>query len=351
MSDLPFQRIVLFGTGLIGGSLALALRRAVPALTVTGVDPAAGDEALARGVVDALIADGDEEALDAALAAADVVVLAAPVAQSATLLARAASTLRPDAVITDVGSVKHDIVAAACDLAGPRWRRFVPAHPIAGSEANGPAAARADLFAGKTTILCADAADADAAQQVAAIWRAVGARTLAMSAVQHDAVFSAVSHLPHVLAFAYLEQVLHRDDAAATLALAGSGFRDFTRIAASDPAVWRDICLANRQPLLRDIDGLLARLTSLRKAIASDDGAGLHRRFAAAANARRQWPAQAAAVPTVTSHGAPPEALSDALPAAPHETLPDTPHETLPGTPHETPPEAPSNAPSDTSKP
>lgn len=287
MPSFSIRRLAILGVGLIGGSLALALRRAGVVAHIVGagrsVDSVA--QAVALGVIDEAAASPADAVRDA-----DMVVLAAPVAQTPVLLAAIAPHVRDDAIVTDAGSTKSDAVDAARVAFGEHLARFVPGHPIAGGERSGAAAAQAHLYDGRRVVLCPlpENAEADVAR-VRAMWQAAGARVSCMSAEQHDMVFASVSHLPHLLAFALLAQILDSADSALKLDYAGAGFRDFTRIAASSPEMWRDICLANRAALLHELDGYSAALAALRTHLAKGDGAALERLFARASQGRRDW--------------------------------------------------------------
>nr|WP_197419630.1 3-phosphoshikimate 1-carboxyvinyltransferase [Burkholderia sp. TSV86] len=294
MSGFSFDKLVIFGVGLIGGSLALALReRAVGgAREVIGVGRGAAsiERALALRVIDRAAMLDDDAQLRAALAGADVVLLAAPVAQTQPLLARIAPFLDASTVVTDAGSTKSDVVAAARAALGARVGQFVPGHPIAGRESSGVGAALADLYVGRNVVLCALPENAPAAlARIESMWRAAGADVRAMSAAQHDRVFAAVSHLPHVLSFALVEQILGESDAELKFSYAAGGFRDFTRIAASSPEMWRDVCLANRDALLDELDAYARVLARLRAAIDGRDGAALEAVFARSRAARASW--------------------------------------------------------------
>lgn len=298
VSYFSFNKIVIFGVGLIGGSLALALKRGQPGAPAAGCIVGVGrsaasvERALALGVIDLALGLDDDAGLEAALRDADVVICAAPVAQTEPLLRRMAPWLRGQTLVSDVGSTKADAVAAARAALGAEAWRFVPAHPIAGRELSGVEAALVDLFHERDVVLCPLAENPpQAPARIAAMWQACGAHTLSLSAAQHDAVFASVSHLPHVLAFALLEQILRGSDAQLKLDLAGSGFRDFTRIAAASPEMWRDICVANRAALLSDLDAYQAVLQELRQLIADGDTAALHTVFGRASAAREAWSA------------------------------------------------------------
>ena len=302
VAGFSFNKLVIFGVGLIGGSLARALRErgdVAGARTVIGVgrSPASTARALELGVIDGTAALSDDAALSAALAGADLVLLAAPVAQTQPLLERIAPFLDPDTIVTDAGSTKSDVVAAARAALGDRIRQFVPGHPIAGRESSGVDAALPDLYVSRNVVLCALPENRpDTVERVAAMWRATGAAVHAMTPAQHDRVFASVSHLPHLLSFALVEQILNSPDAALKFSFAAGGFRDFTRIAASSPEMWRDICVANRAALLDELDGYTAVLAQLRAAVEAADGAALEAVFARSRVARTEWQEQRAAL-------------------------------------------------------
>lgn len=309
VAAFSFNKLVIFGVGLIGGSLARALRErgeVAGARTVIGVgrSPASTERALALGVIDGTAALNDDAALGEALSGADLVLLAAPVAQTQPLLERIAPFLDADTIVTDAGSTKSDVVAAARAALGARISQFVPGHPIAGRESSGVDAALPDLYVNRNVVLCALPENApEAVARVAAMWAATGAAVHEMTPEQHDRVFASVSHLPHVLSFALVEQILNSPDAALKFSFAAGGFRDFTRIAASSPEMWRDVCVANRVALLDELDAYTAVLARLRAAIEAADGAALEAVFARSRVARTEWQVQrgAAVAPGDTS--------------------------------------------------
>ncbi|MGE5765576.1 MAG: prephenate dehydrogenase, partial [Bacteroidota bacterium] len=221
---------------------------------------------------------------------ADCILLAMPVGETEAVLQQLAPHLKAGAIVTDAGSTKVKVVAAARGALGARFADFVPGHPIAGSEQSGPAAARADLYRGKKVVLTPDAATrADAVATVRALWEAVGAQVETLDAARHDRVFAAVSHLPHVAAFALVDELAQRADSDTFFRFAASGFRDFTRIAGSSPEMWRDIALANREALLAELDTYVAALQALRRAVTDGDGDALHEIFSRARHARENW--------------------------------------------------------------
>ena len=282
-----FERVAVIGVGLIGGSFALALKRAGACASVVGVGRNPDNMRIAkeRGIVDSVEAD-----VAVAVRDADLVLVATPVAQFPELFARIVPGLAASALVMDAGSTKQDVVAAARAALGSRIAQFVPAHPIAGAEHSGAAAAKADLFAGKRVVLAPVAENpvtmVDAA---AAAWEACGARISRMSATEHDAVFAAVSHLPHMLAYALVHEVAQRDNSGQLFGYAAGGFRDFTRIASSHPEMWRDICVANRDALVAELDRYADRLRALRAPIAAGDGPVLEAVFSEARDARNRW--------------------------------------------------------------
>ena len=284
----PFVgKLVIFGVGLIGGSLALALKKRKSVARVVGVGRSRANLLAARrlGII-------DEIATDPALAVqdADLVLLAVPLGQTAAVLAQIAPHLAGKTIVTDAGSTKRDVIAHARKYLGAAFARFVPAHPIAGTEKSGARAAFAGLFAGHKLIVTPEReTDARAVAKVSAMWKVAGMRVTTMRAADHDRIYALVSHLPHVLAFALVDQLARYADAATLFGHTGGGFRDSTRIAGSSPEMWRDICLANREALLAAPDDYLDELELLRGMIEASDGQGLEARFAAARATRAKW--------------------------------------------------------------
>lgn len=281
-----FEKLAIFGVGLIGGSVALALKSAGQNGTIVGVGRNADSlrEALDMGVID--------QAADAecAVRGADMVLLATPVGQFQPILQAIAPHLSPNAVITDAGSTKGDVVAAMHEFLVGHLNRCVPAHPIAGAEKSGVSAARAELFKGKNVVLTPLAeTDDDAKRKALHFWQACGANLAEMTVGEHDRIFAAVSHLPHLLAFALVDDIARRPDAEGILKFAAGGFRDFSRIASSSPEMWSDISLANRDALLKEIDAYQAELSLLRQLLADRDGDALEALFHNARQARNAW--------------------------------------------------------------
>lgn len=280
---MRFARVAVVGVGLIGGSFALALKAARLAGEVVGIGRGAANLKLAlqQGVIDAIGTDA---------AGADLVLVAAPVAQYPAIFAALAPLLKPGALVTDAGSTKRDVIEAARAALGGKLAQFVPAHPIAGAERSGAAASSAELFRGRRVVLTPLAENAaSAVQAVEEVWSACGARVSRMDAVEHDSVLAAVSHLPHLLAYALVHEVAGRANSAQLFGFAAGGFRDFTRIASSHPEMWRDICVANRDRLLDELDRYAAKLQALRPLVEAGDGPALQRLFEEARAARGRW--------------------------------------------------------------
>ena len=290
MSKPQFKKIVIFGVGLIGGSFALALRKANAVGEVVGFgrSEATLQQALQLGILDRIGEDATREVADA-----DLVLLATPVGQMAELMARIAPHLGAHTLVTDGGSTKCDVVAAARANLGGRAAQFVPAHPIAGAEKSGAAAALADLYQGKKVVLTPLPENSpNAVARVRQAWELCGAAVSELTPQQHDAVFAAVSHLPHLLSFALVHDLAQRDNRDLLLSFAASGFRDFTRIAASSPEMWRDICLANREALLRELRSYIAELNQMDAALEAGDAERLEQTFRAARELRAGWTEQ-----------------------------------------------------------
>jgi prephenate dehydrogenase len=287
VTDVRIRKLAIFGVGLIGGSFALALRRADAVAQVVGVGRSQANlaRAVELGVIDSIAADAAE-----ALAGADLVLVAVPVQQTERVLNQIADHIEPGAAVTDGGSTKRDVIAAARNALGARLAQFVPAHPIAGAELSGVEAATAELYRGRTVVITPIAESLNEARtRVAQAWLACGARLVEMTAERHDAVLAAVSHLPHALAFALVDMIADRADGAELFSFAGAGFRDFTRIASSSPEMWRDICLANRDLVLAEVSAYRERLAILEQYLERADGPALERMFEAARTARNAW--------------------------------------------------------------
>jgi len=277
--------LAVVGVGLIGGSFAAALRRIgqVGEIWGAGRRVATLDEACRLGLIDRAVSL--QEA-----ARADLVLMAVPVGATRPTLDALAPHLGPHTVVTDAGSTKMDVVGAAREALGARIGQFVPGHPIAGSERSGPAAAFAELYRGRTVILTPlDENPPAAVELVRQAWAACGAEIRTMRPDAHDTVLASVSHVPHLLAFAYMAQVLDAADARLRLDLAGSGFRDFTRIAGGSSDMWRDIFLANRDAMMRETAAVRRVLDEFEQTMRQGDAAGLQAMLETVSQARRAW--------------------------------------------------------------
>ena len=270
-------RVGIVGLGLIGGSLALALRAAGAARELGAWDRSGAvlERGLGLGVIDRASAS-----LPELMDSVDIAILAAPTRACEDLLRRMLCEPGAASCVTDVASVKGPLCAVAASLGRARAARYVPGHPIAGSERSGVEAAHAGLFCAHRVILTpTDASDPALVARISALWTAIGAQVTRMAVEEHDAVLAATSHLPHVLAYALVDALARsvaRDD---VFRFAAGGFRDFTRIASSDPIMWRDIAIANREALLASIDEFSHRLSALRAAIARGDESALEATF------------------------------------------------------------------------
>jgi prephenate dehydrogenase len=241
--------------------------------------------ALERGAIDSIASDAA-----AAVRDADLVLLATPVAQIERIFPSIESRIKPDAIISDAGSTKRDVVAAARRGLGKRISQFVPAHPVAGAEKSGAAAASAGLFRGRRLVLTPLAENRKHdVETIAGVWGAIGARVSRMTPEEHDGVFAAVSHLPHLLAYALVNDIGARPDAAQLFGYAAGGFRDFTRIASSHPEMWRDICVANRDRLLHELHSYEKNLKNIGAMLEAGDGKTLEKLFSDARSARERW--------------------------------------------------------------
>lgn len=281
------KKIVIFGVGLIGGSFALALRKANAVEQIIGVGRTETSLLRAKqlGIIDVISTSLEESLQDA-----DLVLLAAPVAQTEAVLAAIKPYLQAQTVVTDAGSIKGEVVLAARRALGDKIGQFVPGHPIAGLETTGPDAAIASLYVGEKVVLTPLAENSP--QQIALVaqaWQQCGAIIHQLTPENHDAVFAAVSHLPHLLAFALVDDIARKPHADLLFQYAASGFRDFTRIAASSPEMWRDISLTNQTAILTELDAYIAQLTRFREQLAAGDGAAMQAMFSHAQSARQNW--------------------------------------------------------------
>lgn len=283
------NKLVVIGVGLIGGSFALALRKVGLVKHITGLGRSPGNmqRALELGVIDEIATD-----TATAMHSADLVFLAMPVGQTAAIMEHIAPYVHANTLITDAGSTKQDVVSAARHYLPIQNRyHFVPGHPIAGAEHSGVQAAQADLYSNKHVILTPlPETDRGSVERIFRLWQACGAEVSLMPADEHDRVLAATSHLPHILAFTLMNHLQHStDDPASLLRFAGSGFRDFTRIASSSPEMWRDICLANREALLQQIESYQRELNDLKELLENQDSETLKLSFSRARNLREDW--------------------------------------------------------------
>lgn len=287
MTAPKFKKIVIFGVGLIGGSFAMALRKARAVDTVVGFGRSTQPLVHAQqlGIIDRIGKDVAAEVADA-----DLVFLATPVGQMPELMARIAPHLGAQTLITDGGSTKSDVVRDAYAQLGKKVAQFVPAHPIAGAEQSGVAAARADLYQWKKVVLTPlPENSAVSVDRVRRAWEMCGAIVSELTPKQHDEVFAVVSHLPHLLSFALVHDIAQRDNRDLLLSFAASGFRDFTRIAASSPEMWRDICFANREALLKELQIYISELDRMSSTLSAGDAAKLEQIFRTAREVRAGW--------------------------------------------------------------
>jgi len=283
------KTLAVIGVGLVGGSFALALRKAGVATRIVGFDR--DRSALEAGASVGAI-DTAAESVTEAVQGADLVVVAVPVRSIGPVLHDVALSMDKDAVVTDVGSTKAEVVRVAREELRERFPRFVPGHPIAGRETSGVESALVDLFRGARVVLTpAEETAADAQEVVRGAWEAVGGKVVVADAEVHDRIFAAVSHLPHILSFALVSEIASRDNAAELLGFAACGFRDFTRIAASSPQMWRDVAMQNREALLAEIDRYTQRLAVFRELIERGEASGLERLMTEARTTRTAWAA------------------------------------------------------------
>ena len=282
-----FNQLGVIGCGLMGGSFALALKRAGRVKRVVGYSksPSTTDLARRMGVIDA-----EAESALQAVSGSDIVLVAVPVSATEATFNAIRHGVKPGMLLMDVGSTKRDVVDTARRTLREHIGNFVPAHPIAGSEQAGVAHADAALYNNRQVVLTPlPQTQPELVQQATDVWTAIGAQVLRMTPENHDAAFAAVSHLPHLLAFACFSAIANQPAGRDYLSLAGPGFRDFTRIAASDPAVWRDILLANREEVLKQSQRFRFALDALEHAMTAGNGQALEDLIRNAAAARSAW--------------------------------------------------------------
>jgi prephenate dehydrogenase len=278
------ERLTIIGVGLIGGSLARALKRADACGEIVGCgrNTANLDQAIELGVIDRY---DTNPAM--AVKEADIVVVAVPLGSMATLFATLREALSPKAIITDVGSAKGSVVADAQEHLGQHFLRFVPGHPIAGTEKSGVTASFAELFENHRVILTPlPETDATALEQIKTMWSLTKAEVVEMSVDHHDEVLAATSHLPHLLAYSLVDTLALMDERTEIFQFAAGGFRDFTRIASSDPRMWHDITLANREAILKVLDRFNTNFAKLAEAIRQGESQEVENTFSRAKIAR-----------------------------------------------------------------
>lgn len=281
------RKLAVIGVGLIGGSFALALKKARAVTHIVGAGRTRSNltRALRLGIIDEIAADAA-----AAVREADFVLLGMPVGQMPEVMARIASHIGPRAVVTDAGSTKQDVIDSARRFLKQHLARFVPAHPIAGTEKSGAEAAFATLYCNRNVILTPQRETARGAIAVVKrAWETCGARVLRLRPAEHDAIFAAVSHLPHVAAFSLVASLARRPDARRIFGFSAGGLRDTVRIAGSSPEMWRDICMSNRTALLAVLDAYMEELERARAALATADARALGTMFEGARAARARW--------------------------------------------------------------
>lgn len=282
---MSFQRVAIIGLGLLGGSLGLALRDRLPQVETTGYDrdPATRQRATERGLVDTVCESAGE-----AVTGADLVVLCVPVGAMGDAARELAPALPADAIISDVGSSKRSVQKALAAALPDHIN--IPAHPVAGTEQSGPDAGFATLFEGRWCILTPpDDAPQEAVERLTALWQALGAKVEIMDAEHHDIVLAVTSHIPHLIAYTIVGTASDMEGVTRSevIKYSAGGFRDFTRIAASDPVMWRDVFLNNRDAVLEMLGRFTEDLTALQRAIRSGDGETLHDLFSRTRAIRR----------------------------------------------------------------
>lgn len=285
-NHILFPTVGIVGVGLLGASLGLALKKNQIASRIVGSGRSSTNTnlALQMGAVDVIVP------LDQLTQEADLIIFCVPVAQTKSVLEGIKQGLNSHTLVMDVGSTKLDVVATAKETLGEAVRQFVPAHPIAGGALHGAAAAKDDLYQDRQVIVCPLQENAPQdIERIIQLWTRLGSQVYQMAALQHDHIFAAVSHLPHVLSYALMLQIANSEDASMKFDHAGAGFRDFTRIAGSSPEMWRDITLANRQEVLKELKTYQQILQTIQKAIEQEDGASLEKLFTIASQSRNLW--------------------------------------------------------------
>lgn len=282
----PYKTVGIVGAGLIGGSFALALKRAGLAERIIAAGRKENNlqEAKALDIIDEIVS------LETLAAESDFIYLAVPVKAFKSVFEQLLPSLSEDALISDGGSTKYELIADARELMGARIQQFVPAHPIAGSHQSGAAAARADLYEDRKLIITPlEENSLQDVQRLAATWQAIGASVYCMDAHLHDKIFAATSHFPHLIGAAYVNSLIAAEDGELFFNMAGTGFQDFTRIVASSPEMWNDIFFANKEAMIEQIDGMQQQLADARASLAQDEQSQLFDWFKQASDKRKYW--------------------------------------------------------------
>lgn len=285
-SNYLFPTVGIIGVGLIGGSLGLALKSHGLSERVLGSGRSMANlqDAQQLGVID------EVASIQEICEQAELIIFCVPVAQTRLVLQQIQPYLRSQTLLIDVGSTKSDVIAIAKEVLGEQVSQLIPCHPIAGGAQHGAKAAKVDLFDQKQLIICPMPENLPIAiQAISHLWQKIGAIVFQMSAIHHDHIFAAVSHLPHLLSYALMLQVANAPDAEKKFEHAGAGFRDFTRIAGSSPEMWRDISLANREPILQQLDQYMLILDHFKKLIQDGNGEQLEKLLSIASQSRNNW--------------------------------------------------------------
>ena len=281
------NKILIFGVGLIGGSIALSAKKSGFASDIAGVGR---NQDNLNDAIKLKLIDRTSQDLKKDISEAHIIIIATPVAQFPVILKLIQPHLSSHTIITDVGSTKTDVIESAKQILGPQYSQFIGGHPIAGSEKHGATAAHIDLFKNKNVILTADQDTSfEAKQKIEMLWKNAGAIVSNMSHNDHDKIFSTISHLPHLLAFSLVDMITHRKNANELLKFAASGFKDFTRIAASSPEMWKDITLANKKFILEDIQLFENQIKLLKEAIEQENTKKILALFENASKTRNEW--------------------------------------------------------------
>jgi prephenate dehydrogenase len=281
------NKILIFGVGLIGGSIALSAKKSGLASEIIGVGR---NQNNLNDAIKLKLIDHTSQDLKKDIAESQIIIIATPVAQFPSVLKTIQPHLSSHTIITDVGSTKTDVIESAKEILGKQYSQFIGGHPIAGSEKHGATAAHIDLFKNKNVILTPDQdTSLEARKKIEKLWKNSGAIISNMSHIDHDKIFSTISHLPHLLAFSLVDMITQRTNASELLKFAASGFKDFTRIAASSPEMWKDVTLANKKFILEDIKHYENQIKLLKEAIEQEDTKKILAIFENASKTRNEW--------------------------------------------------------------